>query len=210
MNKPSIDWRYLAEDLLWPGVSLLVTLSVLVATMWFHSKQEKAYAQYSVNQVAIHDSYDDLVTRRKILERYHNRYDDYRESGFVGHENRLQWADTIRNAVERLDMPHVSYSLEPQLPVIAPVVNGNGDADMTIHVSRISLELGMVHELDLLRFFEQLAADVPGLMKIDNCKMSRLVDVRERTTIDANLSANCSMMLFSAITADIDTVAAGL
>lgn len=210
MNRDSVDWRYLAEDMLWPGVSALVMLAVLGASIWFHAAQKEAYAEFSVNQDAMHSNYDELVTRRRILERYHQRYDEYRKSGFVGYESRLDWADTIRAAVSQLDVPSVSYSLEPQLEVIAPVVSSSSDPDLTIYVSKIDLEIGMVHELDFLRFFDRLAAEVPGLMKVDRCKMTRLVDVRERTTIDANISATCSMMLFSAITSDIDAMEAGL
>ncbi|MGI9262979.1 MAG: hypothetical protein ACR2QR_13125, partial [Woeseiaceae bacterium] len=81
MNKTPVDWRYLAEDLLWPGVSALLMLAVLAASLWFHSAQERAFADYSVNQDTMHENYDALVTRRKILERYHNRYDGYRASG---------------------------------------------------------------------------------------------------------------------------------
>lgn len=210
MNKTSIDWRYLGQDMLWPGLSALVMSLVLAATLWFHSAQEKAYAQYSVNQDAMHDSYDALVARRRILERYHKRYDEYRLTGFVGQESRLEWVDTIHSSVAQLDVPHVAYAIEPQLEVIAPVMSSHAaDADIKIYVSRIALEIGMVHELDFVRFFERLRSEVPGLMKVDKCKMDRIVDISEKTTIDANISANCSLMLFSVITSDIDASGAG-
>ncbi|MBT8077049.1 MAG: hypothetical protein KJO31_00650 [Gammaproteobacteria bacterium] len=209
MDKTPVDWRFLASDLLWPGVSALVMLVVLAGTIWFHGEQRRAFADYSVNQDAMHENYDALVTRRRILERYHNRYDAYRSTGFVGQESRLEWADTVRDAVSQLDVPNVSYSVEPQREVVPPVTFRNADPDLKIYVSRIALEVGMVHELDFLRLFDALKGEVPGLMKVDRCKVSRLVDVASKTTIDANMTASCSMMLFSVITSDINQSGSG-
>ena len=209
MNKPAIDWHYLGHDLKWPGLSAAAMAIVLAATLMFHGAQQAAYATYTVNQDAVHDSYDALIQRRRILERYHYRYDDYRSSGFVGHESRLEWADTIRAAVSQLDVPQVSYTLEPQLEVIAPVASNHVDPNLKIYASRIALEIGIVHELDFLRFFEKLRAEIPGILKVDRCNMSRTGDAGGKATTDVNISVDCALMLYSVITSDTDAAGAG-
>jgi len=206
MKPARFDWDYLLEDTIWPGVSLLAAIAVLGIGYWYHDKQQSIYETYSLNHEAIHDDYDALVYRRRLLDRYHRRYQEFQSLGFVGRESRLDWIETIRSAARGLDLPNVAYSLEPQREVIRPVQSGSSDAEIQIYLSRIEIDLGLVHELDLLRFFDRLELEAPGLMKIDRCSMSRQGLAGQELVADTNIIASCSLMIFSVITSDINAV----
>lgn len=197
------DWNYLAEDLPIPVASLVLAAIVLGVCWWFHDREQAIFEIYSSNQTAIHEDYDALVYRRRLIDRYHRRYKEFQEIGFVGRERRLDWIETIRTAASGLDLPSVSYSLEPQLAAIRPIESASPDADIQVRLSRLQLELGLVHELDLLRFIYRLQLEAPGLMKVDRCTMVRLTGTGERNSAEANITANCSMVMFSVITSDI-------
>lgn len=208
MQPNSVDWSYLKKGALLPGVSLLIASILFTASAWYHGSQSRAYEVLSANREAISEDYDELVYRRQLLDRYHRRYRELQELGFVGHERRLDWIESIRAAATSLDLPNVTYALEPQLEVIRPVASASPNAEIQIFLTQLELELGLVHELDLLRFFERLEQEAPGLMQVDQCDLIRQPGVAQKLSADTNIAANCSVKMFSVITSDISFAAA--
>lgn len=203
MKQTKLDWAYLGHGTLLPTLSLIVAAILLAFSAWYHNAQLHKHEVYSANQNAISDDYDALVYRRRLLDRYHRRYQELRDLGFVGKERRLDWIETIRSAAKDLDLPNVSYSLEPQREVVRPVDSASSTAEIQIYLSQVELELGLLHELDMLRFFDRLEAEAPGLMKVDRCDLSRQQGAAEKLTADINIVADCSLSMFSVITSDI-------
>ena len=207
MKPNRLDWKYLGKGTLVPGMSLLIAAIVFGASIWYHGTQARAYEVFTANKEAISEDYNELVYRRRLLDRYHRRYRELQDLGFVGRERRLDWIETIRAAAKSLDLPNVSYSLEPQLEAVRPVEPSSPNAEIQIFVSRLELELGLVHEVDLLRFFNRLEQEAPGLMKVDQCNLIRQPGAAQKLAADTNISANCSLMMFSVITSDISFAA---
>lgn len=203
MKPVKTDWRFVLRHVLRPGISLAIAVTLAAASVWFYGKQASLYEIYSSNQVAIHEDYDALIYRRRLIEQYYNRYREFQEIGFVGRESRLDWIETIRLAAKGLDLPNVSYSLEPQLEVIRPVETASPDAEIQIYLSKLELEIGLVHELDLLRFFQRLEDEAPGIMKVDQCEIARQQGSELKLVAETNLVASCSLMMFSVVTSDI-------
>lgn len=202
MNKRSLDWRYLGKDMLLPVCTLGGALVVLALTVWFHGVHENQYAQYSTNQRHMHSNYDALVVRKRILDKYHQRYHDFHKSGFVGRESRLDWVESIRAAADDLNLPNVTYTLDPQVPVAPPVTSARASSNMQIHASSIKLDIGLLHELDLLRFFDKFQNGAPGIMKVDECAMMRQGGAGAETK-EARITATCKLSVFSVVTSDI-------
>lgn len=207
MQPNRLDWPYLRRDTLLPAVSLMISAILFVASAWFHGSQVRTYEVFSANREAISEDYDELVYRRRILDRYHRRYRELQDLGFVGHESRLDWIETIRAAATSLDLPNVAYSLEPQLEAVRPVASASPNAEIQIYLTQLDLELGLVHELDLIRFFDRLEQEAPGLMQVDQCDLIRQPGVAQRLSADTNIAASCSVKMFSVVTSDISFAA---
>ncbi len=208
MKPAKKDWDFLRAHTLVPGLSFLIALLIFGASFWYNAQQERAYVIYSTNHSVIHEDYDALIYRRRLLDRYHRRYQELQENGFVGHESRLDWIETIRATAKALDLPNVTYSLEPQRTVLQPVDSASGTAEVQVFLSTLDLELGLVHELDLLRFFRKLEEEAPGLMKVDACNLVRQLGPDEQLVAEVNIVASCSMSMFSVITYEISFAAA--
>lgn len=203
MNALDIDFSYVRRHTLYPVLSALVAAIALTGAIWMHDAKAQQYSHYAANHNAVREDYDALVFRRRLVDRYHRRYQRYAELGFIGRESRLDWIETLRTTAESLELPHVSYAIEPQLAVVAPVESVIAVDDIQIHVSRAQLEMGLIHELDLLRFFDELQAAAPGLIKVDDCSLTWLADTEAVSANEANLSAACSIQIFSVITSDV-------
>jgi hypothetical protein len=210
MKLASVDWRYTLQDTLWPALSVTLAVVVLVASQWFVDVQQYSYSQYSSNHHAMNEDYDALLYRKRLVNRYYQRYEYFHEQGFVGSENRLDSIETLRVIATQLGLPNMSYSLEPQREVVVPVGQMGGDSTISINQSTFELEIGLLHELDLLRFISRLRSAVPGLLKIDRCRLTRQSVNSELSATDTNILANCSFVMFSVITADVSEGVAAL
>jgi hypothetical protein len=198
-----IDWRYLAKDTFVPGITAVVSVLFLLASHWYHDAQALQFRDIRSSYGAVQSDYDQLIVRKRIIDRYHRRYEQFHELGFVGRENRLDWIESLRVAAGQLQLQHASYAIEPQLDVVAPVQGSVGGKSIEIHVSQLELELGLLHELDLLRFFDRLQSEAPGLIKVDNCRLTRQNATTSFAVAEANIVASCSVAIFSAITSDV-------
>lgn len=203
MTRSDIDFGYIRRHTLRPALSAVVAVIALVAAMWIHAAKVEEYSHYAANHDAVHEDYDALVFQRRLVDRYHRRYQRYHDLGFIGRESRLDWIETLRTTTETLELPHVSYAIEPQLAALAPVQSVIDVDNIQIHVSRARLEMGLIHELDLLRFFDNLQAAAPGLIKVDDCALTWLAETKAASPVQPNLSAVCSVKIFSVITSDV-------
>ncbi len=198
-----MDWAYLRRNMLLPLVSAIMSLATLLATSMFHDSQQNSHLRFSANQSAVHEDYAALVYRRRLVDRYHRRYNALRDLGFVGEERRLDWLETLRVTTEDLVLPRVNYAIEPQLQVIAPTDSILADGQVQIRLSHLRLEMGLLHEVDLLRFIDQIQEQAPGLIKIDACSLIRNNVGSVLKANQVNLQATCSLQIFSVVTSDV-------
>jgi len=207
MNPSEVDWRYLLRHSLLPAVSAVVALVIFIASYWIHGRQDALYAQFSIDQEAVYGDYDELVYRRRLVDRYHRRYEQFRQTGFIGREQRLDWIETMRETTADLDLPSVSYALEPQREVLAPVSSELSGEDVRIYLSRLTLDVGLIHETDLLRFVDRIQAKAPGLISVDRCTLTRQSQSVTPVATEANIMARCSMQIYSVVTSDVSASA---
>ncbi len=203
MKRSDVDWRYLGRHMLVPFVTAMVALLLLGGSRWYLAAQIDEYDRVSVDQDVMNADYDALVLRKRLVDRYHRRYERFQAQGFIGEESRLDWIETLRVAARDLKLPILTYSLEPQQNVIPPVPSSSADVDIQIYLSTLTLEIGLVHELDLLRLFDELQARAPGLIKVDGCTLSRQSEPDSLQAVDPNFIARCSLGMFSIVTSDV-------
>lgn len=202
MNRPDLEWPFVLRYTLRPAICMLLAVVALCIATWLHAGSVKLYEQLNANQAAVHDDYDALVNQRRIVDRYHRRYQTFYELGFIGRESRLDWVETMRTALEGLDLPRMTYAIEPQLGVNAPFPSMLGNNEIQIRVSNVQVEMGLMHEIDLLRFFDRLQQQAPGLIKVDRCEISNVAGTGSDSA-DPNLVAKCGLQIFSVMTSDV-------
>jgi len=196
------DWAYIGSNLLRPSLSLLVAVAVMGLAIGGHAREYKRYADLRANHVAVHEDYNALVSQRRLIDRYHRRYQQFHDLGFIGRESRLDWVETLRTTAAKQLVPRLAYTIEPQVGVRAPLGTASSGAEIQIRVSKLQLEIGLLHELDLLRFFDALQNRAPGLIKVDECTVVFEGEDHNLSSA-ANLSALCAAQIFSVITSDV-------
>ncbi|MDJ0941343.1 MAG: hypothetical protein QNJ00_16395 [Woeseiaceae bacterium] len=203
MTPFEIEWAYVRRYTLVPALTAGAAIAALIAAYFVQDSAQALNEQLTANQSVMQEDYDALIDRRRIVDRYHRRYQQFSELGFVGMESRLDWIETLRASSNDLTLPRVAYIIEPQLKAIAPVESILAGDDIAIHVSKLELEMSLVHELDLLRFVDELQQNAPGLIRVKGCDLVWQADPAEKLGPRPNIQANCSVAIYSVITADV-------
>lgn len=210
MSGAGVDWNYLGQNARTPLITAAVVAVLLATSAWFANYESDRYARRSADQDLVNADYNALVVRKRIVDRYHRRYERFRQQGFVAAESRLDWIETLRESADDLKLPNLSYAIEPQSPVEPPIASTSNDVNARIFLSRLELDVDLVHEGDLLRVFDRLQQRAPGLLRIQGCTLSRRSRNEDLQSVDANIVASCDLDMFSVVTADVTTARVGL
>ena len=182
-----------------------MALLLLVTSIVYEHRLADEYSRMRFDHGAVNSEYEALVSRKRILERYHRRYEQFRVQGFVANERRLDWIEALREEGEHLKLPSLRFSLEPQVARTIP-----GNDDLRLRASRMELEIGLLHELDLLHFIAAVRSRAPGLVSVDRCALSRQGEEQIPSAVESNILAVCALSIFSASTSDVATGVAAL
>ena len=124
-------------------------------------------------------------------------YDQMRQRGVVGEQSRLDWIESIARIKDDRKLFEIRYNFEAQKPLDYPGLVPAGAADFV--VSRLKLDMLLLHEGDLLNFLADLQAGIRAHVSVRNCTVTRI----ERgagpgaTTVQPRLRAECQVDLVS-------------
>ncbi len=190
MKAPEIDWRYLRRGMALPVIALLAGLVVLGMSM---SKEESAALALSVAQEELAElqlMHNQHVGAMMAEKEFATGYHALVASGALGSERRLQRIQALRDAVERLQLPYARYTLSNQRAFSASYLPAGLAAP--VYASQLELQIGLGHELDLLRLIRQLGDD-PGLFHVKRCELTRVSQSEELSASQPNLIGECTV-----------------
>jgi hypothetical protein len=99
-------------------------------------------------------------------------YQRMQGQGMIGQESRLDWIDAIAKIKSERKLFEIKYNIEPQksldYPGIAPMKGGD------FLVSRMKLEMLLLHEEDLLNFLSDLRSSGRFHVSVRRCTMTRI------------------------------------
>lgn len=125
------------------------------------------------------------------LSAYYAEYQALRLRGVIGEENRLDWIEAIEGARERRHLFAAKYAISPQQP-FQPGFPFPGSS-LSLRASEMKLTLTLLHEGQLVAFFDDLRAQAKGLYLLQGCRIGRIAAARE-LTYGPQLSADCTLL----------------
>ena len=185
------------EALRVPLIALALTLLAAAAMIYFSgavldSKREllsKREGELKQARLKIQNAGEE----KEMISLYLDGYQQLARAGFVGDEQRINWLDSLRIANEEARIFGVEYSIGAQRPYAYASEFGVGQ--LMLQESVMHLKFRLLHEEDLLRFFDALARRGGGFYTIDQCIMRRIKPGEAEKTIQAepNLAAECDV-----------------
>jgi len=204
--------RALRVPLLALAVSLLLGAAIVAHTQTQLRQEEARLGQlrtaYAMAQQRVMRSGDE----KNLIVRYLDDYQRLQEQGFIGTESRIGWLDALRASSDELKLFGVEYAIDPQQASTSVLRQGNnsmslssapGKDGLELRQTMMLLRLSLLHEGDLLRFFDHLAAQNVGLFSIESCNLQRIGDLAQNTAllmptgVQPNLQAECRLAWFT-------------
>jgi hypothetical protein len=115
----------------------------------------------------------------------------------LSEQNRLDWIDSIAKIKNDRKLFEIKYAIEPQKPLDYPGIAGGATGFV---VSKMKLEMLLLHEDDLLNFLADLQSAGKAKVAVRHCTVTRIE--REApptaTALQPRLRAQCELELISA------------
>ncbi|WP_435628431.1 hypothetical protein [Candidatus Ferrigenium straubiae] len=176
---------------------LTVCAAALVSTIILYSSTE--YAESARNdrrnaQNMLNDARNRLATAHQDQENmaiYPTEYGALIEQKIIGDDQRLDWIEGLEKIRQKNLVADFRYSIAPQKihAPQPPVDSGNFD----IGYSEMKLQFDLLHEGQLLSFFDALRTGIKGKYQLDGCTLQRIgADSESGQTTATPLKADCS------------------
>jgi hypothetical protein len=178
-----------------PFLVLAVAIAASFLLVRFSSDQrEKSEMQHRIQSTALQDArsrYQRSGEERETILRYLPAYRQLENQGFVGTEQRINWLEGLRLANTQAGLFGVTYQLDAQKRF--PLIGQSNPMSQHMHNSQMKLSFGLVHEGDLMRFFQALAAQQTGIFILTGCALDRVGRSESPAPRQANLTAQCDL-----------------
>lgn len=195
------------KELRTPLVVLAVMIALAGAAVYYTDMLAKAAATDLTRQKGVFQTAQSRMRQsgdeKDTIVKYVETYRDLEKTGFAGEEQRINWLDALRNANTRAELFGVSYQIGIQHPY--PNAAEFDAGSIALQESIMELDMRLMHEGDLLRFFDELRAQKVGLFDVKECALIR-TDRAENLRNSPYLNAKCNL---SWITARPNTGATG-
>ncbi len=124
------------------------------------------------------------------LQGYYHQYQALVEQNVIGQERRLDWIETIEKIRNQLNIFSVKYKLEPQETLNLDTNSPSNSFDL--YRSNMTLDFSLLHEGQLLDFFDALSAEAIGMYLLESCILTRN-DLIRQLRFTPNIQAECSL-----------------
>ena len=132
--------------------------------------------------------FNPVETEKLEIRAFAPRFQALRQRGLIGEENRLAWIDAIRLSQQRRHLLPLSYEIGAQQVLKVPLPLTMGQYEL--RGSKMQLHMDLLHEMDLLNFFDDLRQS--GYFAVQDCALKR--GGAASTGQTASLSADCSLL----------------
>jgi hypothetical protein len=130
---------------------------------------------------------------RDNLSDYSKEYDKLEANEIIGDDHRLDWMEGLEKLRRQNLVIDFRYNIAPQKNYTPQPAVDSGD--FVIHFSAMKLQFDLLHEGQLLDFFNELNRKIKGHYQLEGCKLQRVAtnaDNESGLSAGKNLAAECS------------------
>jgi len=183
---------------------IAICASLITSTIILYSSgsyAEKSLKDLRNAQSMLNDASTRLTTAgqdKKNMAIYADKYGTLIANKIVGEDQRLDWLEGMEKIRQKNLVMDFRYSIAPQ-KIYAPqppIDSGNFD----IRYSEMKLQFDLLHEAQLLNFYDALRANIKGWYQLEGCTLQRIGTAdnndgggeQTAATATARLKAECS------------------
>jgi hypothetical protein len=173
-----------------------ISISVLLSGILIYGSQQFAYRtgnELRTAQSQLKDARNRLSVARQDQENlssYAIEYDALEKQNIIGDDNRLDWMEGLGKLRNQNFVLGFRYNIAPQkIYSPQPVVDSG---NFNLNYSEMKLQFDLLHEVQLLNFFDALHHQIKGHYQLDGCSMKH-VATDENSNMDTitHITAEC-------------------
>jgi hypothetical protein len=169
-----------------------ITISAIVL---YSSSQyiEKTQRDLHFAQDTLRDAHNRLTAAledQKNMAIYSDEYGTLIKNKIIGEDQRLDWMEGMEKLHSENLVTDFRYSIAPQKKYVSPLPIDSGNFD--INYSEMKLQLDLLHEGQLLKFFDALRSQIKGQYQLEGCTMQRVADENTATETSTHVKAECN------------------
>ena len=186
------DLKRLRLPLVAAAALLALGAACLLASENYLDTAKKARDAARLSRVAAQERVSKASEEEREIRENLVHYEQMRRRGMVGEQSRLDWIESIARIKNDRKLFEIKYSIEAQRPLDYPGIVATGAADFV--VSRMNLEMLLLHEEDLLNFLADLEVAGKAYVSVRHCTVSR---IERAAALQPRLRADCQVDLVS-------------
>lgn len=188
-----IDWQRLKRQVRF-FIAAVVFALLLVGTLLYLNQETGSHWQQSNNQLRQATMRYKLASDQKLLlTKYQQRFNALKKQNIVGDEQRIDWVETIQSSSKRHLIPSVKFTLDQRTPATLP----DDVSNIAVYVSRMRLDMNLLHEGDLFDLFADLDARANGLYGISKCNLKQETTNKSADVLTNRLDSNCELYWYT-------------
>ncbi|HEX5338629.1 MAG TPA: hypothetical protein VFW53_09345 [Gallionella sp.] len=172
-------------------LALCAATLIGAATVYFTGQYaQQAQREREQAQARLDDARTRLANAREDsanMDAYLAEYAALERRKIVGDEQRLDWMEGLENIRQRNLVAGFGYTIAPQKSYVPPLPLDSGNFD--VRYSEMKLQLELLHEAQLLAFFDALRSQINGWYQLEGCALTRIPDAPPGAP---QLKAECS------------------
>lgn len=171
------------------GVTVLLGLVLLQLSSGYRDRQARQLDLAQKERLAAASQFNQVESEKREIRAYAPRFLALQRRGLIGEENRLAWIESIRQSQQRRQLLPLTYDISAQQVLTVPPPLSIGQYQL--RGSKMQLHMDLLHEMDLLNFFDDLRQS--GYFAVQDCALKRGTAVAGAGST-ASLSADCSLL----------------
>lgn len=195
MKKSRVDWGVLRGAIIMLLVCVTISGGLLAGSMYYRDEMRSDYKKEDTRFKNVSRKYLAVDQEEKMIMLHYPRFKFLYHKGVIGKEKRLDWLETLRATSDKLGIPSLRYNIDSR-EIYTPAYGLNQGA-YQIYTSTMKLELGLLHEDDLFKLFNELEHRADGLFTVSGCDMHRREKEITRSIESAKLQVSCELLWFT-------------
>jgi hypothetical protein len=194
------------------ALSLTLIISSLSFSLFINQTVKNTKNRLSAEQA----DYDTIKNDKGILKDYYPLFIKMNKAGLISAENRLNWVEVLQKSARQLKIKTLKYNISQQVTLeeIASVSTEVQEEEeeffedeeggettnrvpFNIYASKMSLELGMLHEGDFLKLIDLMKTNSKSFFIIRSCELHRTEEQLDYKQFSQNIMANCELLWLS-------------
>jgi hypothetical protein len=187
------DLKQLRLPLVLVSALVLVGAACLVTSEYLLDAARKTGEEARQSRVSAQGRVSKVAEEERGIRENLVYYDRMRRSGLISDQNRLDWIESVARIKNERKLFEIKYSIDAQKPLDYPGIVASGAAQFI--VSRIKLDMLLLHEEDLLNFLADLDASGKVYMSVRHCTVTRVSREAQSAaaTMQPRLGAECQI-----------------